>query len=536
MTTDKSNESGNGDDHSCQSAGNDSMLEKVMTRKRKIDRKLDDKKKPDKLKITSTFVQECLYSNELGDGMLYAHIHSGRFVFNKSIGEWMSWTGHYWKIDIMGAALVAVEDVVCKYLDELKKINIAIAHASDTSNKDALSEFQQIQKEIFKRVKKLRSDRGRVACLKFAHTCSNGLGVEGDLFDRNPWLLGCQNGVVDLRTGELRPGRPADYISKASPYDYTGFDAPAPIWEKTLDEIFEGDAEISSFLQRLFGYAITGLSLLHIIIILLGQGRNGKGMIIGIIMKILGPLAGPIPSEMLLDQGRVRNSAGPSPDIASLRGLRVAFASETDEGKKFSTSRVKWLSGGDILTARSPHDKYPVVFEPTHTLFLLTNHKPIVSAYDFGFWERVYIIPFGLSFLDREPQAENERRADSDLPKKLESEISGIFAWLVRGCLKFQQIGLCPPKAVLKATDEYRREEDVLADFIESECEISKNASESAADLYDAFKKWCEEHVSKRNIISQKKFGMMMTRKFHKEKSGVMKYFGIKLLNTNFGG
>jgi putative DNA primase/helicase len=353
------------------------------------------------------------------------------------------------------------------------------------------------------------------------------LSVSIDQFDKKPWLLACKNAVIDLRTGEARPGRPDDFILKASPADWWGIDHPAPTWESFLYEISEGKEDIVSYLGRMLGYAIAGLTTEHIFVIFTGQGRNGKGTLIDTLIKyVLGPLAAPIQTEMLLSQRYSRNAAAPSPDIMALQGLRIAFTSETDEDRYISPSRVKWLTGGDVLVGRSPNDKYETHFIPTHTLIMSTNHMPHASSDDFALWERIHLVPFNLSFVDRKPVRDNERRADKTLPERLGKEAPGILAWLVRGCLQWQKHGLYPPAIVVDATHKYQRKEDILGDFID-ECLIEDPASEIKANqLYEIFKGWWEENMSK-NPWSVKKFGQLMSRRYKKEKHSTYIYYGI---------
>jgi putative DNA primase/helicase len=232
---------------------------------------------------------------------------------------------------------------------------------------------------------------------------------------------------------------------------------------------------------------------------------------------------------MLLDQGRARNSAGPSPDIMGLRGLRIAFASETDEDRKFSPSRVKWLTGGDQLVGRHPHDKYEIRFDPTHTLILLTNHKPSAPDTDFAFWERVRLVKFELAFVDREPSASNERRATKGLADELKREASGILAWLVRGCLAYQVRGLDPPLAVQEATADWRRAENEILDFLDEYCRRDDLVQCRATDLYDNFNRWFKANRSRKGI-SQTKFGRIMGKRFEKKKvEGNIFYVGLEL-------
>jgi putative DNA primase/helicase len=235
-------------------------------------------------------------------------------------------------------------------------------------------------------------------------------------------------------------------------------------------------------------------------------------------------------SEMLLDPGFTRSSAGPSPDIMALRGRRIVFASENEEHAKMSTSRVKWLTGGDEITARNPFDKFDVTFQPTHNLFLLTNHKPHVSADDFAFWERVLLITFNVAYVMRKPSAPNERPADPRLGQKLLAESDGILAWMVRGCLQWQERGLDPPPAVSAAVAQYRRDEDIIGDFIE-ECLLlapDDQAGVPARDVYDVFAWWWARNVTK-NPPKQKWLGNLLGRRFRREKVGTYRYFGFTI-------
>lgn len=473
--------------------------------------------------LSSSFVRKCLNANELGDGILYAHINRDKYIFCQNMDHYLAWEGHHWAMDVMERSHYAVEEVCNAYLEE-------ISRAYDKAQKTGKEPDDSLIKNLYRRVSKLRSGAGRKSCLNFAHQCENPLSIRGEELDTKPLLLPCVNGVIDLETGLFRPGRPDDYLLKSTSVEWQGFEAECPTWEKALFEIFSENTDLVEYVQRLFGYASTGLDIEHIFPVLHGQGRNGKTMIVETITRVLGELASPIQSEMLLDQGKARGTAGPSPDIMSLKGLRIAFASETDQGRRISPSRVKWLTGGDALKGRNPHDKYETNFLPTHTLFLLTNNKPHAPADDFAFWERVHLIPFQLSFVDREPSEENERRRDRELPSKLEKEYPGILAWLVKGCLQWQKEGLNPPPIVKEATAEYKRDEDLLADFVDECCVVGPEYEVNATDLYKEFVEWWKEAIG-RNAPAQKTFGRLAGKRFEKQKrGGKYKYFGLALL------
>lgn len=499
--------------------------------------------KPGEPEIKDSYVERCLDNNELGDGMLFAAMYRNKHVYVGQTGEWMYWDGHHWQledIDKAHHAMADVEGVAQHYARVADAYADRAKEAEEEADKRRAAMLKTKAEMLRRRVNRLRSQAGRLRCLDFAKSNrETPLAIRGDEIDRQPWMLPVANGVIDLRTGELTTGRPEDYLLRYSPVAWEGLDAPCPEWERYVTEVMGDDPEMAAFLQRVFGYGITGLSREHVFLVLYGRGRNGKSVMVEIIQHVLGvangaaALAAPIQSEMLLDQGKNRNASGPTPDIMALRGLRIAVASETDEGQKFSSSRVKWFSGGDTLTGRSPYDKRLISFPPTHLLCLLTNNKPHAPANDFPFWERLLLVDFPLSFVDRAPQNENERPMDKGLKDRLLQELPGILAWLVRGCLAWQQQGLDPPVKVRDAIAAYRRDEDLLADFIEDACELHPDDPEqrtSATTLYDAFCHWFRENVSAKKTIAQKRFSKLVQERFRRDrKGGTYYYYGIGL-------
>ena len=497
----------------------------------------------DEEKIPRKLIKSCLDANELGDGILYSTLFRDELFFNKNSQEWYEWAGHFWQRDIMSRSLAVVEKVVALYLEEAKRVGQEIIEAVANSSRgdggsEDLKKLKAKQEALFSRVRQLRAEKRRRACINFSHTIDNPLAIAGEELDSKPMLFPCKNGVIDLETGRINPGRPLDYLSLASKnVEFLGIDEPAPLWEKSLLEIFNGNEDLVAYLQRLFGYCMTGLVCEKVFPVLYGStGWNGRSLIVETISHVMGDLAGPIPSEMLLSQKFSKSASGPSPDIMSLKGRRLATASEIDEGQRFSVAKIKWLTGKDELLGRNPHDKYQTRFPPTHKLILMTNTQPSAPPDDKAFWERLHLIPFKISFVNRDPRETYERRANTNLDKQILAEAPGILAWLVRGCLLWQQHGLKPPKEITEATEHYRRNEDLLADFIEECCKTGPAENDKAAALFNRFKKWYEENVGKTDKLTGTWFGKQLSKKFSKTKShGNNIYHGISL-NDEIGG
>lgn len=477
------------------------------------------------------------FKGQQGAAALFVRLYSGKFCYDHAAGVWYTWKGHYWKRDQLGEHLSALNNVAalfergaahCK--SEIITLGQAMADAvgeEQADIKQKIKKLQNQQKVCTCQSNNLNNLGYRKGVIVFAAQGSDSLGVSGEQWDSHPWLLPCPNGVVNLRIGSISPGKSDNYLKTTCPTPYDS-DAPAEAWLKALDEIFGGDAELVAFVQRFMGMALVGAALEHVLSVWHGSGRNGKDTILQVIRNVLGDLAGPVQSELLLDQGRTRSSAGPSADIMALRGRRIAWASETNEGRRLDAGRVKLLTGGGDLVGRPPFGRCEVSFPQSHTLFLLTNSKPNVNAGDYALWKRLHLVPFRMAFVD-DPQAPNERKADKYLIGKLQQEAPGILAWLVRGCLEWQRQGLNPPKIVREATSDYRDDEDLLLQFVKDCCKISPSAEVGASELYQGYRNWCTDNALK--PMSGTAFGREMGERYEKTRTtGGMTYSGLGLL------
>ncbi|NMC87210.1 MAG: hypothetical protein GYA69_02040 [Candidatus Moranbacteria bacterium] len=472
-------------------------------------------------------VLEALQRNEDGDAELFIHLHQGRLLYDHTAGRWFKWNGNFWAEDLTGESLQAVNDVVDVYIQETKKQVWLRTKAAKELNHEAEKIHGENEKELIKRIKLLQSLQRKQSVVILARSGADTLGITGTEWDKQPWLFAASNGILDLKTGDFRPGEPDDYIKTASPTAWKGINEPCPTWENFIAEIFGNDVLLIEFVQRLLGYGITGLSNLHLFIILFGAGRNGKGTLLETLRAVLGDYAYKTESEILLEQKYARNAGSPNSSVLALRGRRIVWASETSDGRRINAGRLKELVGGDTLNARGVHAIHHVQFAPSHLLLLLTNSKPSAPASDYALWQRVLLIPFERAFV-AEPREPHESKADPFLSEKLQSEASGILAWLVKGCLAWQKDGLNAPDIVKAATNEYRSDEDTIGHFIDERCILNENFQVKAGDLYKAWKEWAES--SGTTFISGKKFGLEIKKRFKWEKDKKAKfYIGIGL-------
>jgi len=481
--------------------------------------------------------------NQAGDAAIYIAVNRGKFIYVERWGCWLKWIGHRWQRDLgERKTIAAVSRVVDEYCGLAARIRKLLKEGSiPDEGKPPLNveSYERLLKELSRKIHHLRGCAGRKNVVEYARTCPDrSLVIDGEELDVDPWLLTCANGVIELRTGELRPGRPEDFLTCASPTEWRGLDEPCPNFEKFLLEILGDNRDVVDYIQRMLGHALIGEQREHVFLVLSGaQGQNGKGTLMKVLDYVLGPdLMVPVPAEMLLDQGFTKSSSGPSPDIMSLRGRRLAYAEETDEGRRFSSSKVKQLSGGGRLVARGTYDLEMSYWEQTHTLILLTNDLPHARADDQAFWYRLHVVRFLYSFVSSpNPKNAFERQKDSDLDKKLRAEAPGILAWLVRGCLEYQRKGLASPPAVTEATRDYRAAEDLVGRFLSECCEIKDEAEIQASVLYDNFHWWYSREVSRKRDFSNIRFSESLKKKgFAKNRKAAGNYWRNIVLTDDF--
>jgi putative DNA primase/helicase len=471
-------------------------------------------------------------SGESGDAQFFIHLYRGQLCFDHAAGLWYRFAGPFWlqceleeQLAKFGPLIEAYGELAQKYF--WRKMSATKAG----SEKDA-QKAENIERSILKKIAQLRRRRYRQDVLILAAAGEDSLGITGREWDTQKLLLPFSNGVLGLGTGTWRDGRPEDYIKNYCPIPWEGFDEPAPKWESFLFDIMGGNLEKIQYLKRLLGLAISGKVVEHILPIFYGKyGRNGKGVLLETLANCLGPLAGPVQGELLLAQKFARSSAAPSPDIMSLRGKRLCWASETDEGRKLNSGKVKWLVGGDTLVGRGPFDRREVNFRPSHTLILITNFKPVINPADAALWERIHLVEFPVSFVD-DPSGDHQRPRNPQIGDELKEEASGIMAWLVAGYEDYHEKGLAPPSPVLAATKEYRRSEDSISQFIQECCIVGEGKIAQASDLQETYVSFCEETGFK--AMGKKKFSQNIQENYLRERNEKGNYYrGICLKEAN---
>jgi putative DNA primase/helicase len=421
---------------------------------------------------------------DLGNAARLVHRHGRNLRYCWLWRKWLVWDGQRWVKDDTGEVYRLAKDTVASIYQEA-------AAAPDDETRKALAKHA-MRSEAGARIKEM-VDLAR----------SDVPVMPGEL-DASPDLLNTESGTIDLRAGELREHRREDLITKIAPVEYDP-DAAAPAWEAFLERVLPGE-ELRAFVQRAAGYSATGDTSEQCMFINHGTGANGKSTFQEALSAALGDYAMRTPTEMLL----ARRADGVPNDVARLKGARFVSASETEEGRRLAESRIKDLTGQDTITARFMKAEW-FDFAPTHKLWLSTNHKPEIRGTDAAIWRRIRLVPWTVTI----PPTEQDKK----LPITLRHELAGILVWTVRGCLEWRREGLQAPDEVRKATGEYRVEMDVLAGFLAECCKLGTDHWEYAKDLYDSYKRWCDENGERSE--PQRKFGGRLgERGFQRDRGG----------------
>ena len=379
--------------------------------------------------------------------------------------------------------------------------------------------------------KEMAGSKSGDSVISFAKGCQSDTGIRrilniaqnlppianvGGLWDPDLLLVGTPNGVLNLRTGRFRRGRPEDMLTLSTGVVYDP-EAKCPRWKRFLREIFRGDMELVRYVQRAIGYSLTGLTTEQIWWLLHGTGANGKTTFVNVLKYVLGTYARTIPFNAILLPER------PIPDdIAGLVGKRFVCASEAIEDRHLNEGRIKALTGGDPFPVRRLYEEW-FEFKPELKLWLCCNHKPAVKDSSYGFWRRVHVLPFTQRF-------EGDRR-DPYLEQKLIQEGPGILRWGIQGNRAWLKGGLRPPADVLLATEQYQQESDQLGEFLAERCEIDPAEAVSATQLYGEYCQWVlSRNVPYADRLSLTAFGTRMSDRFdkaHRQQGNV--YCGLRL-------
>ncbi|GAB7101954.1 phage/plasmid primase, P4 family [Streptomyces phaeofaciens JCM 4814] len=405
--------------------------------------------------------------SDRGNAKLFVRLYANDYRHVPGIG-WYRWDTTRWQSDEDDTVLWAAGDLA---------ENIAVHDPRGIFTTQALQQHRR----------RALSTTGINAMLTQAKSAP-GMVLNAALLDADPYALCTPSGIVDLRTGLVKTPDPnKDFHSRST--TVAPHHIPTSRWDRFLSDTFGDDVEgreMIDYLQLLLGYSITGDVGGQVLPFLFGSGKNGKSVLLDVLMKLLGDYADAAPPGFLM----ARPYEGHPTDLAELHGRRVIVCSEVKPGDRFDEARVKLLTGGDRIKARRMRQDF-FSFQPTHKLWLLGNHRPEVGTGGFAFWRRMRLIPF-------ERVVSDDRKIDNLADILVTEEGSGILGWLIDGARRYlaSSRDLTGPERVRIATTAYAETEDHTGRFFEECCVLEPHARAEQAGLYAAYKSWCQNEAA----------------------------------------
>jgi putative DNA primase/helicase len=400
----------------------------------------------------------------------------GKLRFDSVEQGWFSWAGSHWERD---------------------RMNVALSEACD---------FTEIKSARFEFNGDIAAARefGRLPTAKAILAIAGakaGLASDPNAWDARPFLLATPRGTVDLRTGQLRAADPDDMLTRCTSV------APAeadncPTWKAFLSQTTMGDQERIAYIQRWIGYALTGDAREQECLVLVGEGGNGKGILVNAVMKLLGEHARALTETALVATKSSRHLT----DIAMLRGKRLAVASEINKGATWDQARITMLVSRDMISANRMHSD-PVDFRPTFKLSVMCNNAPRIVNVDAAMRRRLNVMTF-----NNGPGADTSKH-DKGLEEKVERELPEIFRWAINGCLEWQRIGLARPESVALENEDHFAQQDVFGRWIAECCNVGNDLQEGVTPLLESWSDFAKENGADSD---ERDFRVKMDKRFGK--------------------
>jgi putative DNA primase/helicase len=392
--------------------------------------------------------------NDHGNAQRLVSRHGGVLRYCHDLKKWLIWDGRRWAVDTTKQAENLAKDTMWEFLLESRRSD------SEGAAKFAAQSLNQARIE---------------SMLKSAQS---ELPIRADELDKQPQLLNFLNGTADLRTGEIHPHDPEQFITKLVHYDCKP-DATAPRFMQFLREI--GLEPMIDYLQKAFGYSLTGYTSEKAAFVCHGPGDNGKSTLLTLWRSLLPEYSTELQITTLMRRTQEDNVT--QADLADLCSARFVKTSETEEGVRLSESKLKRITQGmgEIKACRKYEN--PIIFEETHKLWIDANHCPIVRGTDNAIWNRMHLIPFDVTI--------PAKQKDPKLLDKLLQEAEGILAWAVAGAMRWAKEGLQKPSEVQDAVAKWRDTSDPLKDFFEECCIFDPVKTAPVAVAWAAYRQWC---------------------------------------------
>lgn len=409
-----------------------------------------------------------------------------RYVGPRS--KWLTWDGSRWDWDKTRGVELRTKEMARSIMGEA-------VSTPDLNERKLLSEWA---------IKSEGSGK-RTACLELVRS-EPGVTIDVDILDNDPWLLNCINGTLDLRTGELHSHRREDMITKTTGTAYNA-NGGTFLWDTVLQNMTGGDKELEAYLQRVAGYALTGMATERKLFFLYGPPGSGKSTFIEALLSCMGDYAAPTSFDTWLER---TNIGGNRDDLVKLQGVRLVTSGEVSATKHWDTALLKKFTGGDRISATAKFES-EISYLPSCTLIFAANDAPKAREDDSGFWERMQRVPI----MNVVPEKDRVKDLHAQLREPDNAE--AILAWAAQGCKAWREVGIGTAASVASSSADYREENDWIGGFLEM-YELVPNCSVTAKQFRQQYEDYCKQEGQKPEATKT------LARKIEKRSGGLVKY------------
>ena len=460
-----------------------------------------------------------------------------QYEFKYSGKEWYKFENHVWVKETDGISLRAKisNELVEIYAKVLSNYNQIITSEDPEISEDFKEECKSKNKQIISLTDKLKNSPFKDNILK---ECREKFYEKNFInkLDTNNYLIGFKNGIYDLQLGELRDGRPDDYVEINTNINKIDFEESNEHYEELeqfINTVFT-DEEVRNYFLLFLSSCLQGHNAEEKFRIWTGVGSNGKSKLIELFVNCMGDYSIKFPITLLTGKRAASNAC--TPELVQAKGKRFGYFEEPSENERINAGLMKEFTGGDKVYARGLN-KDPIQFKPQWKLALLCNDIPEVPPHDSGTWRRMEIIEFKSKFCDN-PKEVNEFPIDKKLSEKIKNWDELFMALLIDVYYsKYKSNGIIVPSIVTQFTKEFQQQCDMYTDFIIEKLEETKDMTDilDTTEMYDEFKIWYEETFSNHKYPSKVEFKKYLTKKYNKKivSAKGVKGFKFKELTNN---
>lgn len=336
----------------------------------------------------------------------------------------------------------------------------------------------------------------------------------------NPYLTCFTNGVFDFSINQFREGRPDDYLTKSTNYDYVPIEKIDKKEIGNVDDFFNKiypEKELREYMWQHLASTMLGLNVNQTFNIYVGSGSNGKSMLVDLMSKVLGDYKCIVPTTLITQKRPTLGGA--TPEIALMKDTRYAVMQELSKGDVINEGVVKELTGDDLLYGRSLY-KDMVSFIAQFKLVVCTNVLPAFRSSDDGTWRRIRVVSHKAKFVDKsallveDPDEPFRFEKDKSIKENFE-KWKYVMASMLVEIAKVKKGYVEDCDCVLEASNNYKFNQDYISQFIQTNVERIEGGTIKKTELYNQFKEWYTNEYGK-NIPKGKELYDYMEKKFGK--------------------